>query len=177
MKLYTGRGDGGETDTLGLGRVLKDSPIAELLGNIDELTSSIGVAISFIGPGKLADTLSELQNRLFRASAEVASSPAKKVKSIDSSDLEWLEKETDSISNRLPKLKKFVMPGRNPESALLHLSRAVARRAERSAVAASKSSEISPEMLAFMNRTSSLLFACALLSNKNKGVKEKNPSY
>jgi cob(I)alamin adenosyltransferase len=177
MNLYTGKGDLGETDTLGRGRISKDSPIAGLLGDIDELVSSIGLAISFIGQEDLTDLLSELQNKLFKVSADVVSSSSKKVKNIDKKDVEWLEKETDKISEGLPKTKKFVLPGRSQESALLHVSRAIARRAERSAVAASKSYEISPEVLAFMNRTSSFLFACALLANKNKGKDEKNPSY
>ncbi len=177
MKMYTGKGDGGETDTLGRGRIAKDSAIAILLGDIDELNSSIGVAVSFMKPGKLAGTLSELQNSLFKASADIASAPNKKVKSISARDIEWLEEETDRISKILPKQKKFVIPQGSNASALLHLARAVARRAERSAVMASRPNSISPEIIAFMNRVSSLLFACALLANKEKRVKESNPSY
>ena len=177
MKLYTGRGDPGKTDTLGIGRIGKETNVASLMGDIDELNSTIGVAISNEEDKTVSTILKRLQNLLFKAGSDVASPEGRKIKRISSNDVKWVEERTDALSNEIPLLKKFVLPGGSASGAHLHLARAVARRAERSAVRLSKERMINGDMLRFLNRTSSLLFACALYTNMKKRIKEENPTY
>lgn len=178
MPFYTGRGDVGQTDTMGFGRISKDDQIVVLLGDIDELNSVIGVAISEMTDNHVTEILRKLQDRLFTAGADAASGAGNKAaKRITREDVSWLEDEIDGISVSLSKLRKFVLPGGSPSSAYLHLARSVARRAERSAVALSKRKAINPGLIAFLNRVSSLLFVCALYMNRKEGIEESNPTY
>ncbi len=178
MRFFTGKGDSGETDTVGFGRVGKESPLAKLLGDIDELNSFIGVAITEMTDNHVTMILKKLQNKLFAAGADAASNTSNKsARRITTGDVRWVEEELEGISVSLPELKKFVLPGGSVSAAYLHLARSVARRAERSAVSLSKSQQLNPQLLAFLNRCSSLLFACALYMNRKEGIEESNPSY
>ncbi|MCL4389268.1 MAG: cob(I)yrinic acid a,c-diamide adenosyltransferase [Candidatus Marsarchaeota archaeon] len=177
MKLYTGKGDSGKTDTLGMGRIGKETNTASLIGDIDELNSTIGVVISQEGDRTVSTTLKRLQNLLFKAGSDVASPEGRKIKRISESDVKWVEDRTDALSNMIPPLKKFVLPGGSVCGAHLHLARAVARRAERSAVRLSKERMINGDLMRFLNRTSSLLFVCALYTNMKKRIREENPTY
>ena len=178
MRFYTGKGDSGDTDTIGFGRISKDTAMAATLGDIDELNSVIGVSIANTVDDRVAAILKTLQDKLFTAGADAASSDANKsAKRITAPDVKWLEEQTDDISAKIPELRKFVLPGGSVPAAYLHLARSVARRAERSAVSLSKKQKLNPELLAFLNRISSLLFVCALYMNKKEGVDGSHPTY
>ncbi|MCL4379659.1 MAG: cob(I)yrinic acid a,c-diamide adenosyltransferase [Candidatus Marsarchaeota archaeon] len=178
MRYYTGRGDSGETDTMGFGRISKGSALANLLGDIDELNSVIGIAIVNTTDSSIAGMMKTLQDKLFKAGADAASSTInKKAKRITKMDVEWIEEQADDLSSKIPDIKKFVLPGGSIAGSYLHLARSVARRAERSAAMLSKRQKINPELLAFLNRTSSLLFVCALYMNKKAGAEEDHPRY
>ena len=175
---YTGKGDKGETDTMGFGRISKDTKLADLLGDIDELNSMIGVSIANTSDEHVSNIMRTLQDRLFIAGSDVASSEShRSAKRIKESDVKWVEEQVDEIGAKLPELKKFVLPGGSVSSAYLHLARSVARRAERTAVSLSKKQKLNEQLLAFLNRASSLLFVCALYMNKKEGVEETNPTY
>ena len=178
MRYYTGRGDKGETDTMGFGRISKGTQMAGLLGDIDELNSAIGVSVANTTDEHISDILKTLQDKLFKAGADAASGGANRsAKRITESDVRWLEEQTDDIGAKVPDLKRFVLPGGSASSAYLHLARAVARRAERSAVSLSKEQKLNRNLLAFLNRASSLLFVCALYMNRKEGVEESHPTY
>lgn len=178
MRYYTGKGDKGETDTMGFGRISKGAQMASLLGDIDELNSAIGISIANTTDEHVSGIMRTLQDKLFKAGADAASSDANKAaKRVTEPDVKWLEEQTDEIGAKVPELKKFVLPGGSLSSAYLHFARAVARRAERSAVLLSKSQKLNPNLLAFLNRVSSLLFVCALYMNKKEGVEESHPTY
>jgi cob(I)alamin adenosyltransferase len=177
---YTGKGDRGETDTMGLGRMGKDSKLAAAIGDVDELNSAIGVAIANLDDEHIAGMLKSVQNRLFSLGAELAAS--KEATSavrgrIKESDVKELEAQIDEFGSRLPPLKKFVLPGGSISASYLHLTRSVARRAERSVVSVSKEKQVGQHVLSYLNRLSSFLFVLALIMNKKEGVEELNPSY
>lgn len=177
---YTGRGDNGETDTMGFGRMGKESPLANALGDVDELNSLIGVAIANTPDKHLCDVMIGIQNKLFTIGAQLSAAPGSTLKSnakITGSDIKDLEDEIDDLEAKVPKLKKFVLPGGSQSGALLHLSRAVARRAERSVVLLSKNLSVSPELISYLNRLSSFLFVSALFINRKEGIEEQNPVY
>jgi cob(I)alamin adenosyltransferase len=176
--LYTRGGDSGETGLYGSRRVGKDSQRVEAYGNIDELNSCLGVAVSVSRHPEISQELKWVQTRLFVAGADLASDssegrPAEKVPRIGKQDTERLERLIDSMQLKLPRLVNFILPGGSPLSAQLHLARSVCRRAERSVVALAKMESVNPEMVPFLNRLSTYLFNAARQSNLLDGTEDE----
>ena len=163
---YTGRGDKGRSE-MGMKKIAKDDPLFEALGALDELNSWIGYC--------QYKKLKAIQEDLFIAQAEIAlAALGKKSKiQITNAKTQRLEQEILAIDKIVPQIKKFIIPGASELSAKLDYARALARRAERAAVRA----KVSPELLQYLNRLSSILFAHARLVNYKFKIKEKNPGY
>lgn len=177
MAFYTRNGDGGRTSVFPRGeKISKDSPRIEALGALDELNSLLGLCKvkAQMFRGSTSKHLAEAQEDLFVLQAEIAGSPSVRIKAERTSEI---EKIIDGIEKKLPKIKSFMVPGGSELSALLDCARTAARRAERRVVALRGGEKASPEALAYLNRLSSLLFALARLSNKNRGIKEEKPKY
>jgi len=184
--LYTRQGDKGDTSFFGCNqRFSKNSALAEALGSIDEINSLLGIckvkakktAIKITGKAVfLADIIEAIQEDLFIIQANLAGANDKK---ITQEKIKYLENIIDEIEKQLPLIKSFFISGGNELSALFDYARTVARRAERRAVAYSESEKRkeSSEILAYLNRLSSVLYALARISNSKSGLKEKNPSY
>ena len=62
-------------------------------------------------------------------------------------------------------LRSFILPGGSLAAAELHRARAITRRAERVAVAASAEIALNPQAMAYINRLSDHLFVLARLVN------------
>ena len=172
--MYTRGGDKGETGLYGGKRVPKDSLRVEAYGSIDELNSCIGVVVSVCRLDDVADSLRKIQRLLFIAGADLAAQEpsegeADRIQRISKSDTEWLERETDAVYSKLPRLTGFILPGGSEVSALLHLARSVCRRAERRIVAASRSEKVNPDIVPFFNRLSTYLFNLARFVNLSEG--------
>lgn len=155
-------------------RVGKDSPRIEAYGTVDELNSLLGVVISESKRATMIAELREVQKMLFVAGADLASPAGSTadVPRITRDHTVAIEKMTDAILKRLPRLRNFILPGGTRVAAELQLARAVCRRAERKVVAASRSEEINKELLPFFNRLSSYLFNLARAANRDAGKKE-----
>jgi len=172
--VYTRRGDRGETSLFGSKRVGKDSPRVEAYGEVDELNSVIGVALSGCRDAALARELRSVQKMLFVAGADLAAEdPKAKVPRITPQDTEILEEMTDRALRALPPIKSFILPGGTRVASELQLARAVCRRAERRVVAASKKDAVNAELIPFLNRLSSYLFNASRLANARAGRKEE----
>ncbi len=176
--LYTGKGDGGTTKTFGEGqaRISKASELPEALGALDELNAFLGYAKMRAGAiAHIRDLLREVQEKLFIVQAETAGAD----KRLTGDDVTHVEEIINDIEKEIPPLKGFSIAGGTELSALLDVSRTLARRAERRLVAVAEAGlrELSPETRAYMNRLSSLLFALARLANHLAGVPEENPKY
>lgn len=167
---YTGRGDKGKSE-MGAKKISKDDPLFEALGDLDELNSWLGFC--------QYKPLRRLQEDLFIAQAEIAlEAMGKKSKiKITKAHVARLEHDIASIDKKVPQIKKFIIPGGSELSAKLDVARAFARRVERAFVAFSKKTPLNPELLQYLNRLSSILFAHARMVNYTKKVKEQNPSY
>ncbi len=179
---YTGTGDDGTTGVMGKGRVRKDSCIIQATGDIDELNSSIGVAIANTSDDYVNRMLRGVQDKLFTLGAQVSASVEGGVQTksrIGEEDLKLLEEQIEELGATLPELRKFILPGGSASSACLHNARAVARRAERSVVALSneKKTNLDPLIQKYLNRLSSFLFVAARYTNRKEGVEEANPTY
>jgi len=173
--LYTRTGDRGETSLYGPRRVKKDDPRVEAYGTIDELNSMLGVIISNSRDRALTSSLKHVQRMLFVAGGDAACelSSRQDVPRISAADTLAIEKMTDELGEKLPRLSNFILPGGSPAAAMLQLSRSVCRRAERRVVTASRSEDLNPELLPFLNRLSSYLFNLSRLANKRARKKEE----
>ena len=173
MKFWTGAGDKGKTSLIGGKIVSKSSMIIEVIGCLDELNAFIGLAKSFSKNPDISRYLEEIQRHLFILGEDIASSfsdKAEKYNKIEGEHVRRLEKITTSIGGKLPKLAGFILPGGSILASLLHVARAVCRRAERRAVALSEAIEINPEAIRYLNRLSSTLFILARYANLSENV-------
>ena len=165
MKIYTKKGDAGETGLIGGLRLPKDDPVFAVLGDLDELNAAIGVCLVHARHAEGEVILQRLQGVLFALGAELAS-PEERWQARDLEPLtvdmeDWIDHQTKV----LPELKNFILPGGTLLAAHLHAARAVCRRAERSLVALAKVRDVRPEVLAALNRTSDWLFVAARCAN------------
>jgi len=163
MKLYTARGDRGQTDLLGE-RVGKDDPRIDLLGELDETTSAIGLGRAHAQESRSRDALLTVQRDLYQIMAELAFTDATRPDAVrfPADRVAWLEDQTDAIAATVTLPRAFVVPGDTVPGAALDVARTVARRAERVAVHLDGQGQIpNPEILRYLNRLSSLLFILA----------------
>ena len=169
MKIYTKTGDKGTTSLYDCSRVSKSSILIDLLGDIDELNSFIGIIDSSF-------LLKDIQTWLFDLGTIIAN-PNKKY-SFDMSQefTKILEKEIDMMTQQLPKLTNFILPSGN-----IHLSRAIARRCERKLVDVITNGDykhIDDNCLVFLNRLSDYLFTLArydcFMRGKDENIYKKS---
>ena len=167
-----GRGDDGTTDLLGQRRMSKASVAIDALGDIDEATSSIGLARAHLHAidGAAAALLEQVQRDLYEAMAEVAI-PVSRAGGprIDHERLDWLTSTCERVDAATPTPTQFVLPGTSVVGAQLDVARTVVRRAERTVVRmmeaaeADASSDLPTNRLigAYLNRLSTLLYLLA----------------
>lgn len=169
----SGSGDGGDTSLFSGERVRKDSPFIEAVGTLDELGALLGLIRTESLDSDNAETLKKIQKKLFDVSAcvinPVPTIPcienglrAKTARLVSECDVEDLESKINRVAAKLTPIHDFLLPGENRVSALLHVARTVARRAERRVVALPNLDRtVRPILLAWLNRLSELLFALA----------------
>ena len=159
-RIYTRTGDAGETSLGDGSRISKTHPLAEAIGDVDELNSALGWALA-VG----ADTtLEHVQNELFDVGADL-SVPFVEDDGrlrVTQEAIDRLEAECDEANAQLEPLKSFVIPGGTEFAARLFLVRAICRRAERRVIAAG---EVNPLVPVYLNRLSDLLFILARAAN------------
>jgi cob(I)alamin adenosyltransferase len=170
-KIYTRTGDAGETGIVGGSRLPKSAPRMAAIGDVEELNSAIGVALTHDLPDDARAQLGRIQNELFDLGADFATpgpdfAPSEMVLRIVAAQVERLEREIDAMNADLQPLRSFVLPGGDRAAAAIHLARAICRRAERSAVAAHADVGLNPVGLAYINRLSDHLFVLARWLNR-----------
>ena len=196
-RIYTRGGDRGET-SLGDGtRASKLDPRIAAYGAVDELNSTLGVALACGVPERLREPLERLQNELFDVGADLAvpwdgpqgldaspaepAAPGRTTESrratrgrlrVTQAMVDGLERLCDAFNEGLSELRSFVLPGGTEAAARLHVARAVARRAELRALEADRACGVNPLALVYLNRVSDLLFILARAANAEAGVEE-----
>lgn len=175
MKIYTKFGDSGETALYGGTRIPKDALQIEAIGTVDELNAYIGYAQTLIDDTDLSQLMERIQNHLFDVGADLAT-PATHTKSADiriSADFtSEMETAIDALSDELPPLTNFILPGGCNAGAVLHVARAVCRRSERCVVRLTREVDVNPEILRSLNRLSDLLFVLARVVNHRSQMPE-----
>ena len=168
MKIYTKFGDSGETALYGGTRVGKDAPRIEAIGTVDELNAYIGYAQTLVEDTDLSELMAQIQNHLFAVGADLAT-PETHTKAaefrIPADFTTAMEAAIDTLSEELPPLTNFILPGGCAAGAILHIARVVCRRSERRVVQLANETEINPEIIRSLNRLSDLLFVLARTVN------------
>ncbi len=174
VKIYTRRGDRGQTDLFGGGRVAKDDLRVGTYGDVDELNACMGLAAAATEDEDLRALVQAVQASLFDLGSQLATPSGVQHKrdapGVDSGTVEELERQIDRFEVELEPLKSFVLPGGCAAAAALHHARAVCRRAERSAVSLDREQALDPSIIQYLNRLSDLLFTMARLANARLGV-------
>ncbi len=161
MKVYTKRGDQGETSLIGGTRVAKHHIRIEAYGTVDELNSYIGLIRDQDINADYKQALIEIQDRLFTIGASLASDPDKskmKIPDLNNADIEYLEQHMDKMDEALPEMRSFVLPGGHTTVSYCHIARCVCRRAERIAIHLASESFVADEVIKYLNRLSDYLF-------------------
>ena len=178
-RIYTKRGDQGETSLAGGQRIGKDHPRIETYGCVDELNSYVGMACHSaeqqIELTPLAGILRRVQHELFNLGSELATRAEDlhpKQPRVTAVEVEQLEQEIDKMNETLSMLRSFVLPGGSRINTELHVCRTVCRRAERLAVALSRTESMRAEVIQYLNRLSDALFVWSRWANQRLGIPE-----
>jgi cob(I)alamin adenosyltransferase len=176
VRIYTKTGDAGETSLFDQTRVSKADHRVDAYGEVDELNACLGVACAQGLDADLAASLEAIQRDLFALGARLAD-PASRIAArvtkaaITDDDVHRLERLIDTLETELSPLRRFILPGGSRAGALLHLARAVCRRAERRVVGLGADA-VEPIVVVYLNRLSDLLFVMARAVNHRAAVPE-----
>lgn len=173
MKIYTKRGDQGQTDLFGGARVSKAHPRVLAYGSIDAANSAIGFAA--VLSSEIQTPLRQIMSDLLDIGSELASVPqrANQTCFLSGKRTEELEHLIDALEARLPALKNFVLPTGCELSARLHLARTAIRRAEQEVIFLHESGEtVRSEIIVYLNRLSDLFFTWGRWANIQNNVEE-----
>jgi cob(I)alamin adenosyltransferase len=174
MKIYTRKGDAGDTGLLfGGARVGKGSPRIEAAGTVDEAVAAMGLARTALrADDPLAGLLIRLQKELFVVGAEVATHSVRRARLTPGTSLVTeamvtaLEREIDGLTAAHPMPVEFVVPGESQPGAALDLARSVTRRAERRVVVLAEGGDLpDSQVVRYLNRLADLLFVMARLAD------------
>jgi len=176
MKIYTKTGDQGLTSLIGGTRVPKSSLRIDCYGTVDELNSYIGLLRDQEVNTPRRDLLKEIQDRLFTIGSHLATDPDqdahKRLPDLHAADVALLETAMDELSETLPPLRAFVLPGGHPAVSFGHVARCVCRRAERLAVHLREESPVEDLVVMYLNRLSDYLFTLSRAMTHDLGVEE-----
>lgn len=171
MKIYTKTGDKGKTSLYDGEKVSKSSLRVAAYGDIDELSSSIGFAISIVKSRRVKKILENVQRDLFVLGSHIATCKPNLhdvLPKFNLAKVRELEKTIEEFTEKLPKLTRFLLPGGTKASAAIHLARTCCRRAERTCVKLTEEQNLFENTLPYLNRLSDLLFVLARAANKEK---------
>ena len=188
MAIYTRTGDKGETSLFNKKRVSKADIRVEAYGTIDELNSIIGVVIAEVQSQKLKIKsyslklkveLTRIQNDLLSIGSALANPQGVALRSLGERVREF-EDFIDEMTEKMPFLKNFILPSGGKAGAMLHLARAISRRAERRVIELNnkkktlrrRSGQVDSNIIVYLNRLSDLLFTMSRFTNFKEKKKE-----
>lgn len=164
-----GTGDNGSTALADGSRVSKSNALVEAYGTLDELNSFLGLFLAT----RNNEIIKRIRKEIFLLGADISTPLAKKQARITEEHIGRVNREVGELEKSLPKLKRFILPGGSKGAALLHISRTIARRAERSLSEPHQRGEINPNAFVYLNRLSDLLFGLARKANMEDGGNEE----
>jgi cob(I)alamin adenosyltransferase len=180
-RIYTRTGDSGDTGLTGGSRVPKDDLRIDVYGTVDELNAFVGLARSSAldqtqsKDDSLARDLLRVQHQLFNLGSMLSTPPGQLKPTqpqVVPKDVDWLEQAMDRITPTLPELRSFVLPGGSSMNAILHVARAVCRRAERLCVTLRREGGCGDLEVRYLNRLSDALFVWSRRAAAQQGARE-----
>ena len=175
MKIYTKKGDQGQTALIGGTRVPKYHIRIEAYGTIDELNSHIGLVRDHCSDENDLRLLKNIQNQLFSLGALLAADPDKSKMDLPKLKEDYItamEIRMDEMEADLPELKSFILPGGHPSVSFTHVARCVCRRAERKVVYLEEQDSIPDFSISYLNRLSDYLFVLSRKLTKDHGLQD-----
>lgn len=175
MKVYTKKGDTGQTSLLGGTRVPKHHLRIEAYGTVDELNSWMGMLKDQPVAAPYAQLIKQIQDNLFTLGSHLAADPEANrmvLPELLPADVEQLEISIDEMEETLPTLQNFVLPGGHPANSAAHVARCVCRRAERLTVQLDEAWPVEPILLQYLNRLSDWLFVFSRELTRLAGAEE-----
>ncbi|MEV4011760.1 cob(I)yrinic acid a,c-diamide adenosyltransferase [Nonomuraea angiospora] len=175
-RIYTRAGDDGTTALSDMSRASKTDPRLAAYADVEEANAHLGLALSFRTlPADLVEVLARVQNELFDVGADLATpvveDPEFPPLRVEQSYIDWLEEQCDRFNAGLKPLRSFVLPGGDPATAALHVSRVTVRRAERSTWAALQAHDDMNALTAkYLNRLSDLLFIACRVAHAGEEI-------
>ncbi len=174
MKVYTRKGDEGETGLLFAGRASKADARFEAMGAVDTALSAMGLARALCANERVKEVLLQAQHDMFTVASELATDPTqydeleKRFPVVTAKMVERLEATIDEIDKQIDLPHSFIVPGASAASGALDLARGLVRDAERRTVALNSATKLpNGEVLRYLNRLSDLLFMLARLEDKD----------
>ena len=162
-QIATRTGDDGSTGLGDGSRVPKDHLRVQAMGDVDELNSGLGVLLAEPLPADVRELLVTIQHELFNLGGEL-SIPGFQLLKEDA--VLRLDEALAHHNAQLPRLQEFILPAGTRSAALAHVSRTVARRAERAVVALAAHDPVNDAPRQYLNRLSDLLFVLARVLNR-----------
>jgi cob(I)alamin adenosyltransferase len=156
----------GDDGTTGLGdgtRTRKDALRVQAMGEVDELNSTLGVLLAEPLPCDVRALLVQVQHELFNLGGELSIPGFTLLKE---EAVAALDEALERYNAQLPRLAEFILPAGARSAALAHVSRTVARRAERAVVALAAAESVNDAPRQYLNRLSDLLFVLARTLNR-----------
>jgi cob(I)alamin adenosyltransferase len=178
-KFYTSRGDQGETDHLGTGRLSKSHIRIQTVGALDEASAALGFARAQISDPSINQLIKTVQTDLYRIMSIVSLEKPNpdKIPDLESDQVVWLEEQIDHFGSQTESPKSFILPGENLPAGAIGLARTIVRRAERDLVALNEEGILFSETaLSYLNRLSSLCFTLELFLTQNPPAGTENTS-
>ena len=111
----------------------------------------------------MRELLVVIQHELFNLGGEL-SIPGFELLKIEA--VQRLDEALEHYNATLPRLQEFILPAGTRSAALAHVSRTVARRAERAVVTLAAKDAVRDEPRQYLNRLSDLLFVLARVLNR-----------
>jgi cob(I)alamin adenosyltransferase len=176
MKIYTKKGDQGQTSLIGGMRVPKFDLRIESYGTVDELNSHLGLLRDQNIDEQYKSQIIEIQQILFTIGSHLAvgkEGSSMKLPELRLEHVEFLEQSIDAMDEKLEPMRFFVLPGGHPAVSQAHIVRCVCRRAERLVVHLSSEENVDALILTYLNRLSDYLFTLSRKIASDSGAKEQ----
>ncbi len=171
--ITTKTGDLGETSIFGGKRVKKFNLQIEALGQVDELSALLGLVTNYLKKDEEINLFLEIQKKLYQINSLLSEAKTQEKKNIEElgQHLKKIEQEIEFLSNKLPKLNRFILPYGSLTSNFIHYLRAVCRRVERWVVFflyQKKWQKKYQVIIQYLNRLSDLFFLLARKHQKKE---------
>lgn len=179
MPIYTKKGDTGKTSLFNGTRVFKDNIRVDTYGTIDELNSQIGVVIAHLTEQSyeqdLKNMLLQIQDDLLNIGSLLADPDGvitpKYTEHLDK-EVKDFEAAIDTMTQEMPPIRNFILPGGGKIGSFLQMTRTIARRVERKLVSLIQKETVEKTIIMYFNRLSDLFFTMSRYVNYKEGNKD-----